>query len=151
MMMLKNEQIVEVVKKQIAKVLKKTPIELTFTNDFGRSQTAAADQKLHLTNEHYSAKIMNCVFDTHIRPVLMCEVIYFLKCEYMDGEVELHLEYEPRHDAQQQPDASVYVSFDDKTELGREELDALIDMALATNDKKWFEELTSKINLPAVS
>lgn len=146
MITLDTKEIIEITKKQLVKVMSLAPLELKFTKDFGRGKIAPAEQKFSLTNRHYSAKVMDCVLETQVRPILMCEIIYFLKCEFIDGHIDLRLDYDFRSDMEQGPFASAVISFDDTTELGRQELADLIDIALQMNDKKWFDELSSKLS-----
>lgn len=143
MITLDATEIIEITKKQIGKVMNLYPIELKFTDDFGRERPTA-DHKFRLTNQHYSAKVMDCILENEVRPVLMCEIIYFLKCEYVDGIVDLRLDYDSRNDSEHNPLATAVVYFDDDVELERAELVDLIDLALQMNDRAWFKELSQK-------
>ncbi|MFB5675513.1 IDEAL domain-containing protein [Paenibacillus terreus] len=143
MITLDTSEIIEITKKQMGKVMNLYPVELKFTDDFGRERPAA-DHKFSLTNQHYSAKVMDCILENEVRPVLMCEIIYFLKCEYIDGVIDLRLDYDFRKGSEHNPMAAAVISFDDDVELEREELADLIDLALQMNDKLWFEELSQK-------
>ncbi|QDY83065.1 IDEAL domain-containing protein [Paenibacillus polymyxa] len=144
MIKLNTVEIIEIIKKQIPKVMNITPVELNFTDDFGRTSLAATEHKFTLTNQHYSAKVMDCVLETQVRPILMCEIIYFLKCEFIDGHVDVRLEYEACSEGGREPVASAVITFDHATQLGVDELADLIDLALHMNDKTWFEELSSQ-------
>ncbi|MEK3787796.1 MULTISPECIES: IDEAL domain-containing protein [Paenibacillus] len=143
MLTLNKAEIIDITRKQLAKVMRLFPIELKFTNDFGRERPTAA-QKFSLTNQHYSAKVMDCVLEHEVRPILMCEIIYFLKCEYMDGTVDLRLDYDLREGMEQAPSATAVITFDDTAELDIQDLEILIDLALQMNDKHWFKELMYK-------
>jgi hypothetical protein len=144
MITLNTAEIIELLKKQIPKVMNFTPVELKFTDDFGRTSLAATDHKFTLTNQHYSAKVMDCVLETQVRPILMCEIIYFLKCEFIDGHVDVQLDYDICSDGDRGPVASAVITFDHATELGTGELADLIDLALHMNDKVWFQELSKQ-------
>ncbi|MCC3379238.1 IDEAL domain-containing protein [Paenibacillus farraposensis] len=144
MITLNTVEIIEIIKKQIPKVMNIKPVELRFTDDFGRASLTGVGRKFTLTNQHYSAKVMDCVLETQVRPILMCEIIYFLKCEFIDGHVEVQLDYDVCEEDGQGPTASAVITFDHATQLGVEELADLIDLALHMNDKTWFEELSSQ-------
>ncbi|WP_153795584.1 IDEAL domain-containing protein, partial [Paenibacillus polymyxa] len=70
--------------------------------------------------------------------------IYFLKCEFIDGHVDVRLDYEACSEGERGPVASAVITFDHDTQLGVDELADLIDLALHMNDKTWFEELSTQ-------
>lgn len=144
MMRLETQDIVNITKKQIAGIFKMEPIELRFVNDFQGEQYLLTNDKLHLSNQHYWAKVMDCVFDNHVRPVLMCEVLYFLRNEFLESDIKLSFSYDFADGADGAAVATADISFNDSPELQPSEIAELIDFALALQDKQWFEELTSK-------
>lgn len=144
MLRLDTQDIVNITMKQIASIFKMKPIELRFVNDFQGEQYLLTNDKLHLSNQHYWAKVMDCVFDNHVRPVLMCEVLYFLRNEFLESDIKLKFSYDFSDGANGEAVASAEVSFNDTPELQPEEIAELIDLALAMQDKQWFEELTAK-------
>ncbi|MFD2875792.1 hypothetical protein ACFTAO_07200 [Paenibacillus rhizoplanae] len=70
------------------------PVELKFVNDYQGEQYLLTNDKLHLSNQHYWAKVMECVFENHVRPVLMCEVLYFLRNEFLESDIKLMFSYD---------------------------------------------------------
>ncbi|WP_039789251.1 hypothetical protein, partial [Paenibacillus riograndensis] len=94
MMRLDTQDIVNITRKQIAAIFKIEPVELRFVNDFQGEQYLLTNDKLHLSNQHYWAKVMDCVFDSHTRPVLMCEVLYFLRSEFLESDIKLRFSYD---------------------------------------------------------
>ncbi|KWX70374.1 IDEAL domain-containing protein [Paenibacillus sonchi] len=144
MMRLDTQDIVNITRKQIAAIFKIEPVELRFVNDFQGEQYLLTNDKLHLSNQHYWAKVMDCVFDSHTRPVLMCEVLYFLRSEFLESDIKLRFSYDFAEGANGAATAWAEVSFNDSPELQPEEIAELIDFALSLQDKQWFEELTAK-------
>ncbi|KWX72427.1 IDEAL domain-containing protein [Paenibacillus jilunlii] len=144
MMRLDTQDIVNITRKQIAAIFKIEPVELRFVNDFQGEQYLLTNDKLHLSNQHYWAKVMDCVFDSHTRPVLMCEVLYFLRSEFLESDIKLRFSYDFAEGANGAAMAWAEVSFNDSPELQPEEIAELIDFALSLQDKQWFEELTAK-------
>ncbi|WP_019912759.1 IDEAL domain-containing protein [Paenibacillus sp. HW567] len=144
MLKLDTQDIVNITMKQIASIFKMKPVELRFVNDFQGEQYLLTNDKLHLSNQHYWAKVMECSFDNHVRPVLMCEVLYFLRNEFLESDIKLRFSYDFSDGANGEAVASAEVSFNDTPELQQEEIAELIDLALAMQDKQWFEELTAK-------
>ncbi|MHA6531005.1 IDEAL domain-containing protein [Paenibacillus sp. BAC0078] len=144
MLRLDTQDIVNITMKQITSIFKMKPVELRFVNDFQGEQYLLTNDKLHLSNQHYWAKVMDCVFDNHVRPVLMCEVLYFLRNEFLESDIKLRFSYDFSDGANGEAVASAEVSFNDTPELQPEEIAELIDLALAMQDKQWFEELTAK-------
>lgn len=144
MMRLETQDIVNITKKQIAGIFKMEPVELKFVNDFRGEQYLLTNDKLHLSNQHYWAKVMDCVFENHVRPVLMCEVLYFLRNEFLESDIKLKFSYDFADGANGAAAASAEISFNDSPELQPEEIAELIDFALTLQDKQWFDELTSK-------
>ncbi|MBY9080812.1 IDEAL domain-containing protein [Paenibacillus sp. HN-1] len=144
MIRLETNDIVSIAKKQIASIFKMEPLELRFVNDFQGEKNLLVDDKLHLTNRHYWAKVMDCVFENQVRPVLMCEVLYFLRNEYLESEIDLKFSFDFSSGDHVEAAAVAEVNFNDQTELGPNEIAELIDFALALQDKQWFEELTKK-------
>lgn len=144
MIRLETEDIVNIAKKQIANIFKMEPLELKFVNDFQGEKNLLIDDKLYLTNRHYWAKVMDCVFENQVRPVLMCEVLYFLRNEYLESEIDLKFSFDFSGGSQVEAQAIAEVSFNDRTELDRSDIAELIDFALSLQDKQWFEELTQK-------
>ncbi len=144
MMRLDTQDIVNITRKQIAAIFKIEPVELRFVNDFQGEQYLLTNDKLHLSNQHYWAKVMDCVFDSHTRPVLMCEVLYFLRSEFLESDIKLRFSYDFAEGANGAAMAWAEVSFNDSPDLQPEEIAELIDFALSLQDKQWFEELTAK-------
>jgi hypothetical protein len=144
MIRLETQDIVNIAKKQIAGIFKMEPLELNFVNDFQGEKYLLTNDKLHLTNQHYWAKVMDCVFDNQVRPVLMCEILYFLRNEYMESDIKLQFSYDFSEGSEGAAAASAEISFNDNAELEGSEIAELIDLALAIQDKQWFEELTNK-------
>ncbi|MBT2289733.1 IDEAL domain-containing protein [Paenibacillus albidus] len=145
MIRLETQDIVSIAKKQIAAVFKMEPLELRFVNDFQGEKYLLTNDKLHLNNQQYWAKVMDCVFaDNHVRPVLMCEVLYFLRNEFMESEIKLDFSFDFAEGASGAAAATAEISFNDSPELQPSEIAELIDFALALQDKQWFEELTRK-------
>lgn len=144
MIKLETQDIVNITIKQIAGIFKMEPLELRFVNDFQGEQYLLTNDKLHLNNQHYWAKVMECVFDNHVRPVLMCEVLYFLRNEFLESDIKLSFSYDFTEGADGAATVSAEVSFNDSPELQPGEIAELIDFALSLQDKQWFEELTSK-------
>lgn len=148
MIRLETQDIVNVTKKQIAGIFKMEPLELRFVNDFQGEKYLLTNDKLHLSNQHYWAKVMECVFaDNHIRPVLMCEVLYFLRNEFLESDIKLSFSFDFAEGAHGEANATAEVSFHDSPELQPGEIAELIDFALALQDKQWFQELTEKYKL----
>lgn len=83
MIRLETQDILNISMKQIATIFKMKPLELRFVTDFQGEKYLLTNDKLHLSNQQYWAKVMECVFDDHVRPVLMCEVLYFLRNEFL--------------------------------------------------------------------
>ncbi|AIQ67535.1 IDEAL domain-containing protein [Paenibacillus graminis] len=144
MMRLDTQDIVNITRKQIAAIFKIEPVELRFVNDFQGEQYLLTNDKLHLSNQHYWAKVMDCVFESHTRPVLMCEVLYFLRSEFLESDIKLRFSYDFAEGANGAAMAWAEVSFNDSPDLQPEEIAELIDFALSLQDKQWFEELTAK-------
>lgn len=145
MIKLTTEEIVNIAKKQISGIFKMEPVELRFTHQFQGETDLLTDGALRLNNKHYWAKVMECEFEDHVRPVLLCEVLYFIRNEYMESDVNLEFVYDVSEEAEAvQAEVSAEVKFNDTPELEREQISELIDLALALNDKQWFEELTGK-------
>lgn len=147
MMRLDTQDIVNITRKQISAIFKMEPVELRFVNDFQGEQYLLTNDKLHLSNQHYWAKVMDCVFDNHTRPVLMCEVLYFLRSEFLESDIKLRFSYDFAEGAFGEAVASAEVSFNDSPELQPGEIAELIDFALSLQDKQWFEELTAKYKM----
>ncbi|KGE18898.1 IDEAL domain-containing protein [Paenibacillus wynnii] len=144
MIRLETQDIVNIAKKQIAGIFKMEPLELNFVNDFQGEKYLLTNDKLHLTNQHYWAKVMDCVFDNQIRPVLMCEILYFLRNEFMESDIKLQFDFDFTEGSEGAAAASAEISFNDSPELQKSEITELIDFALALQDKQWFQELTNK-------
>ncbi|BCG57997.1 IDEAL domain-containing protein [Paenibacillus sp. URB8-2] len=144
MIRLETKDIVSIAKKQIANIFKMEPLELRFVNDFQGEKNLLNDDKLQLTNRHYWAKVMDCVFENQVRPVLMCEVLYFLRNEFLESEIDLKFSFDFSQGSDVEAAAVAEVSFNDKPELGKNEIAELIDFALALQDRQWFEELSQK-------
>ncbi|AKG33799.1 IDEAL domain-containing protein [Paenibacillus durus] len=144
MIRLETNEIVSIAKKQIASIFKMEPLELKFVNDFQGEKSLLNDDKLHLTNRHYWAKVMDCVFKDQVRPILMCEVLYFLRNEYLESDIDLEFSFDFSEGSIVEACAVAEVNFNDKTDLGKNEIAELIDFALALQDRQWFEELTEK-------
>lgn len=87
---------------------------------------------------------MECVFDDHVRPVLMCEVLYFLRNEFLESDVKICFSYDYAEDGNGEATATAEVSFNDSADLQPSEIAELIDFALTLQDKQWFHELTTK-------
>lgn len=146
MIRLDTQEIMNITMKQIAGIFKMEPLALRFVNDFQGEQYLLSNDKLHLGNQHYWAKVMECVFDNQVRPVLMCEVLYFLRNEYMESDIKLSFSYDFAEGAEGKASAVAEVSFNDNPELSPVEIAELIDFALSIQDKHWFEELSAKYN-----
>lgn len=146
MIMLNTKGITEVLHKQIAKFFEAEPVLLELTQDIHTNQGEQAGQTLHFSNPHYWVKVMDCSFESYVRPVILCEVIYFLKKEFMDAEVEVNVDIDLSADAEERIQISACISFNDQVELERSELNNLIDLALQLKDKEWFEELSNRYN-----
>ncbi|MDT3425899.1 hypothetical protein J2Z22_001419 [Paenibacillus forsythiae] len=144
MIRLETNEIVSIAKKQIASIFKMEPLELRFVNDFQGEKSLLNDDKLHLTNRHYWAKVMDCVFEDQVRPVLMCEILYFLRNEYLESDIDLEFSFDFSAGAMVEANAVAEVNFNDKPDLGKNEIAELIDFALALQDRQWFEELSEK-------
>lgn len=136
-----------IAKKQIASIFKMEPLELKFVSDFKNESYLLTDDKLHLSNQHYWAKVMDCVFENQVRPVLMCEVLYFLRSEFMESDIKLLFSFDMSEGGDRTATASAEVQFNDTPELDRSDIAELIDLALTLQDKQWFEELTAKYKL----
>ncbi len=145
MITLNTQGIKEVLHKQITKFFEAEPVLLELTQDI-QNNDAEAGQTLHFSNPHYWVKVMDCSFESYVRPVILCEVIYFLKKEYMDAEVEVNVDIDLSAPADERIAISATISFNDQVELERTELNNLIDLALQLKDKEWFEELSSRYN-----
>lgn len=89
MIRLETQDILNISMKQIATIFKMKPLELRFVTDFQGEKYLLTNDKLHLNNQQYWAKVMECVFDDHVRPVLMCEVLYFLRNEFLESDIKL--------------------------------------------------------------
>ncbi|WP_405108509.1 IDEAL domain-containing protein [Paenibacillus sp. FSL K6-1217] len=133
-----------ITRKQIAGIFKMEPVELKFVNDFQGEQYLLTNDKLHLSNQHYWAKVMDCVFESHVRPVLMCEVLYFLRNEFLESDIKLMFSYDFAEGSEGEATASAEISFKDSPDLQPDEIAELIDFALTLQDKQWFEELTAQ-------
>ncbi len=144
MIRLETQDILNITRKQIAGIFKMEPVELKFVNDFQGEQYLLTNDKLHLSNQHYWAKVMDCVFTNHVRPVLMCEVLYFLRNEFLESDIKLLFSYDFAEGSAGEAAASAEISFNDTPDLQPEEIAELIDFALTLQDKQWFEELTAK-------
>lgn len=144
MMRLETEDILNITRKQIAGIFKMEPVELKFVNDFQGEQYLLTNDKLHLSNQHYWAKVMDCVFESHVRPVLMCEVLYFLRNEFLESDIKLMFSYDFAEGSEGEATASAEISFKDSPDLQPDEIAELIDFALTLQDKQWFEELTAQ-------
>ncbi|KAA9005495.1 IDEAL domain-containing protein [Paenibacillus spiritus] len=144
MIRLETQDIVNIAKKQIAAIFKMQPLELRFVNDFQGEKYLLTGDKLHLNNQHYWAKVMECVFENQVRPVLLCEVLYFLRSEFMESDISVEFCYDFAGGVQGEATARADISFNDTAELGAVEIAELIDLALTMQDKQWFEELTQK-------
>lgn len=94
MMKLETQDILNITRKQITSIFKMEPVELKFVNDYQGEQYLLTNDKLHLSNQHYWAKVMDCVFESHVRPVLMCEVLYFLRNEFLESDIKLWFSYD---------------------------------------------------------
>lgn len=144
MMRLETQDILNITRKQIAGIFKMEPVELKFVNDYQGEQYLLTNDKLHLSNQHYWAKVMDCVFENHVRPVLMCEVLYFLRNEFLESDIKLMFSYDFAEGSEGEAAASAEISFKDSPDLQPDEIAELIDFALTLQDKQWFEELTAK-------
>lgn len=144
MIRLETQDILNISMKQIAAVFKMQPLELRFVTDFQGEQYLLTNDKLHLSNQQYWAKVMECVFEDHVRPVLMCEVLYFLRNEFLESDIKLCFSYDYAENANGEATASAEVSFNDSADLQPSEIAELIDFALTLQDKQWFHELTAK-------
>lgn len=144
MMRLETQDILNITRKQIAGIFKMEPVELKFVNDYQGEQYLLTNDKLHLSNQHYWAKVMDCVFENHVRPVLMCEVLYFLRNEFLESDIKLMFSYDFAKGSEGEAAASAEISFKDSPDLQPDEIAELIDFALTLQDKQWFEELTAK-------
>ncbi|MFF2908880.1 IDEAL domain-containing protein [Paenibacillus sp. NPDC057934] len=144
MIRLGTQDIVDIAMKQIAGIFKMEPIELRFVNDFQGEKYLLTNDKLHLNNKQYWAKVMECVFEDQVRPVLMCEVLYFLRNEFLESEIQLNFSYDFAEGVEGEAEASAEICFNDSPELTRSEIAELIDVALSMQDKQWFDELTDK-------
>ncbi|MEK3762857.1 MULTISPECIES: IDEAL domain-containing protein [unclassified Paenibacillus] len=144
MMRLETRDILNITRKQITSIFKMEPVELKFVNDYQGEQYLLTNDKLHLSNQHYWAKVMECVFENHVRPVLMCEVLYFLRNEFLESDIKLMFSYDFAEDSEGTASASAEISFKDSPDLQPDEIAELIDFALTLQDKQWFEELTAK-------
>ncbi|MEK4854075.1 IDEAL domain-containing protein [Paenibacillus sp. FSL H7-0756] len=144
MLRLETRDILNITRKQIAGIFKMEPVELKFVNDYQGEQYLLTNDKLHLSNQHYWAKVMECVFENHVRPVLMCEVLYFLRNEFLESDIKLKFSYDFAEGSEGEAAASAEISFKDSPDLQPDEIAELIDFALTLQDKQWFEELTAK-------
>jgi hypothetical protein len=144
MIRLETQDIVDIAMKQISGIFKMEPLELRFVNDFQGETYLLTNDKLHLSNKQYWAKVMECVFENQVRPVLMCEVLYFLRNEFLESEIKLNFSFDFAEGSEGEAEATAEISFNDSPELTRSEITELIDFALTIQDKQWFEELTSK-------
>ncbi|ASA26146.1 hypothetical protein [Paenibacillus donghaensis] len=144
MIRLDTQDILNITMKQIYNIFKMKPLELRFVNDFQGESYLLTNDKLHLSNQHYWAKVMECVFENHVRPVLMCEVLYFLRNEFLESEVKLGFSYDFAEGSNGEAAASAEIRFNDSPELKPGEIAELIDFALVLQDKQWFDELTAK-------
>lgn len=144
MMRLETRDILNITRKQITGIFKMEPVELKFVNDYQGEQYLLTNDKLHLSNQHYWAKVMDCVFENHVRPVLMCEVLYFLRNEFLESDIKLMFSYDFAEGSEGTASASAEISFKDSPDLQPDEIAELIDFALTLQDKQWFEELTAK-------
>lgn len=144
MMRLETQDILNITRKQITGIFKMEPVELKFVNDYQGEQYLLTNDKLHLSNQHYWAKVMECVFENHVRPVLMCEVLYFLRNEFLESDIKLMFSYDFAEGSEGEAAASAEISFKDSPDLQPDEIAELIDFALTLQDKQWFEELTAK-------
>lgn len=144
MIRLETQDILNISKKQIATIFKMKPLELRFVTDFQGEKYLLTNDKLHLSNRQYWAKVMECVFDNHVRPVLMCEVLYFLRNEFLESDIKLYFSYDYADHANGEAMATAEVFFNDSADLQPHEIAELIDFALTLQDKQWFYELTTK-------
>lgn len=144
MMRLETRDILNITRKQITGIFKMEPVELKFVNDYQGEQYLLTNDKLHLSNQHYWAKVMDCVFENHVRPVLMCEVLYFLRNEFLESDIKLMFSYDFAEGSEGTASASAEISFKDSPDLQPDEIAELIDFALTLQDKQWFEELAAK-------
>lgn len=150
MMKLETQDILNITRKQITSIFKMEPVELKFVNDYQGEQYLLTNDKLHLSNQHYWAKVMDCVFESHVRPVLMCEVLYFLRNEFLESDIKLWFSYDFAEGSEGEAAASAEISFKDSPDLQPDEIAELIDFALTLQDKQWFEELTAKYKQPTL-
>lgn len=150
MIRLGTQDIVDIAMKQIAGIFKMEPLELRFVNDFQGEKYLLTNDKLHLNNKQYWAKVMECVFENQVRPVLMCEVLYFLRNEFLESDIKLNFSYDFAEGSEGDAEATAEICFNDSTDLTRSEIAELIDLALSIQDKQWFEELTEKYNQMSV-
>ncbi|MEK4355422.1 IDEAL domain-containing protein [Paenibacillus sp. FSL R5-0475] len=144
MIRLETQDILNISMKQIATIFKMKPLELRFVTDFQGEKYLLTNDKLHLSNQQYWAKVMECVFDDHVRPVLMCEVLYFLRNEFLESDIKICFSYDYAEDGNEEATATAEVSFNDSADLQPSEIAELIDFALTLQDKQWFHELTTK-------
>ncbi|GGN99814.1 IDEAL domain-containing protein [Saccharibacillus kuerlensis] len=146
MIKLNTQGIMEILNKQITRFFEAEPVLLELTRDIQNGQDMEAGQTLHFSNPHYWVKVMDCSFESYVRPVILCEVIYFLKKEYMDADVEVNVDFDLSENAEERITISANITFNDQVELERGELNNLIDLALQLKDREWFEELTNRYN-----
>ncbi|WP_322905883.1 IDEAL domain-containing protein [Paenibacillus campi] len=137
MITLNEKQIYAVLHKQLNRNFPVQTMELQYHIE-ADSRLVNHEGEVELTNKHYWVKVMDCVYPTHSRPILMSEVIYFLRQEYMDSTIRVFMK--------QETDGSILataeISFQDHVTLEAEQLKALIDLALVIKDREWFDELT---------
>lgn len=138
MIKLNEQEVYAVLHKQLSKNFPIQTFDLRYNIE---ADARLIDEKgsVHLTNKHYWVKVMECTYPTHSRPILMSEIIYFLRQEYMDSTIRVYLE----QDALGVVTASAEISFQDAVTLEPEQLKSLIDIALISKDKTWFDELTA--------
>ncbi|GGJ07349.1 IDEAL domain-containing protein [Paenibacillus hunanensis] len=137
MIKLNEKQIYAVLHKQLNRNFPVQTMELQYHIE-ADSRLVNNEGEVELTNKHYWVKVMDCVYPTHSRPILMSEVIYFLRQEYMDSTIRVFM----KQDVDGTVSATAEISFQDHVTLEAEQLKALIDLALVIKDKEWFDELT---------
>lgn len=138
MITLNEKQIYAVLHKQLNRNFPVQSMELNYHIE-ADSRLINTEGEVELSNKHYWVKVMDCVYPTHSRPILMSEVIYFLRQEYMDSTIRVFM----KQDADGEVYATAEISFQDHVALEAEQLKAMIDLALVVKDKQWFEELTA--------
>ncbi|WP_458118758.1 IDEAL domain-containing protein [Paenibacillus sp. Z6-24] len=138
MIKLNEEQIYAVLHKQLNRNFPVQTMELQYHIE-ADARLINETGSVSLTNKHYWVKVMDCIYPTHSRPILMSEIIYFLRQEYMDSTIRVFME----QDADGKVSATAEISFQDQVILESDQLKSLIDLALVVKDKQWFDELTA--------